>query len=143
MPRAMGLDVGTKTIGVAISDELRMLAHPTCTVARSGVRKDTEVLLRLVREREVDHVVVGLPLELDGREERPARLARQIGEALGEAAGLPVAYVDERFSSVQAERRLLAAGLSRQRRKQVIDQEAAVILLQGWLDHGADVEEAG
>lgn len=141
MPRVMGLDVGTKTIGVALSDELRMLAHPTCTVSRGGVRRDTEVLLGLVREREVDHLVVGLPLELDGREDRPARLARQIGTALAEASGLPVAYVDERFSSVQAERRLIAAGMSRARRKAVIDQEAAVIILQGWLDHGSAVEE--
>lgn len=137
MPRAIGLDVGTKTIGVAVSDELGMLAHPVCTVSRKGVRKDCDALERVVSERDVNAIVVGLPVELDGTEARSARLARQIGEELAERTGFPLHWVDERFTSVQAERRLLAVGMKRNKRKAVIDQEAAVIILQSWLDHGA------
>ncbi len=133
---AVGLDVGTLTLGVAVSDGLGMLAHPVTTIERQGVRKDCAALQALLQGRSVTHVVVGLPLELDGREERSARLARQVGDAYGALTGLPVTYVDERFSSVQAERRLIAAGVSRQRRKAVIDQEAAVVILQSWLDEG-------
>jgi len=133
--RVVGLDVGTKTIGVAMSDPLRMLASPVHTIARKGVRKDVVALQELVAKHEIDVVVVGLPLELDGTEERSARLARQIGEATAEATGWELIYVDERFTSVDAERQLIAAGASRARRKEVIDQQAAVVILQSWLDH--------
>ena len=136
MGRVMALDVGTKTIGVAVSDPLRMFPQPLCTVEREGVNKDVAKLQRLVDEQGVDHVVVGLPLELDGTEERSARLARQIGEAMRAISGLGVTYIDERFSSVEAERSLLEADLSRKRRKQVIDQGAAMIILRSYLDHG-------
>jgi putative Holliday junction resolvase len=135
MGRLLGLDVGTKTIGVAISDPTRMLASPVTTLARKSVRVDAGILATLIRERGVDGVVVGLPFELDGSEARSARLARQIGEAVREATGLPIHYVDERYTSVDAERQLIAADVSRARRKQVIDQQAAVIILQSFLDH--------
>lgn len=138
---SMGLDVGTKTIGVAVSDGLGMMAHPVCTVRREGVNKDVTKLLDIVAKWRVEHLVVGLPLELDGTEERSARLARQVGEALSERAELPVVYVDERFTSVEAERQLLSAGLRRAKRKEVIDQQAAVLILKSWLDHGASVTE--
>lgn len=138
MGRIVALDVGTKTIGVAVTDALRMMAHPVCTLARQGVRRDTERIVELIREREVDHVVVGLPLELDGAEERPARLARQIGAAVGEATGLPISYVDERFTSVEAERRLIDARVSRARRKEIIDQAAAIVILEAYLRGGPD-----
>ncbi len=135
MGRVVGLDVGTKTIGVALSDPTRMLASPVSTLSRQGVKRDVEALLALVDGKGVDAAVVGLPLELDGSEDRSARLARQVGAALAEATGWPVRFVDERFSSVDAERQLIAAGMSRQRRKEVIDQQAAVLILQSWLDH--------
>jgi putative Holliday junction resolvase len=133
--RVLGLDVGTKTIGVALSDPTRMLASPVHTVSRKGVRRDVASILALVEGKGVDGAVVGLPLELDGTEERSAKLARQVGDALGAATDWPIYYVDERFSSVDAERQLIAAGMSRQRRKEVIDQQAAVLILQSWLDH--------
>lgn len=133
---AMGLDVGTKTIGVALSDGLALLAHPTLTLEREGVRKDCDALARVATERKVGVVVVGLPLELDGTEERSARLARQIGARMSEVTGLPVHYADERFSSVDAERRLIAAGLSRAQRKERIDQAAAALILQAWMEEG-------
>lgn len=136
MGRVIALDVGTKTIGIALSDELRMFPQPLVTLSRKGVRKDTAAIVAIVDEKSVDHVVVGLPLELDGTELRPARLARQVGEAVGEATGLPVTYIDERFSSVEAERMLVAQQLSRKRRKEVIDQAAAMVILRSFLDHG-------
>jgi putative Holliday junction resolvase len=133
--RVMGLDVGTKTIGIAVSDPTRMLASPVRTLSRRSVREDTEQLAKIVAEQGIELLVVGLPYELDGSETRSARLARQIGEALGARTGLPVRYVDERYSSVDAERQLIEAGMSRARRKQVIDQAAAVLILQSYLDH--------
>lgn len=141
MARAMGLDVGTKTIGVAVSDELGLAPHPVCTVSRQGVRKDTAEIVRLAEDREVDTFVVGLPLELDGSEARSARLARQIGSALAEATGRRVLYVDERFTSVEAERALILQGVSRAKRKQVIDQAAAMSILRSWLEHGDRIAE--
>lgn len=136
MGRILGLDVGTKTIGVAVSDAIGLLAHPVCTVAREGVRKDVAQLMAIAVERQVDRVVVGLPLELDGTEERSARLARQIGAEIRKQTGLDVVYVDERYSSVDAERQLIQARVGRDRRKQVIDQQAAVLILQSWLESG-------
>ena len=136
MGRALGLDVGTKTIGVAVSDELGIAAQPVCTLGRKGVRKDVERLVALVDELKVEHLVVGLPLDLDGEEQRSARLARQVGEALGEALGIQPVYIDERYSSVEAEAALVRSGVSRKKRKGVIDQVAAILILQSWLDHG-------
>lgn len=136
MGRTLGLDVGTKTIGVAVSDAVGMLAHPVTTVARQGVKKDIEVLVSLLADRPCERVVVGLPLELDGTEERSARLARQIGKAMRERTGLDVLYVDERYTSVDAERQLIQANVRRERRKQVIDQQAAIVILTAYLESG-------
>ena len=136
MGRVIGLDVGTKTIGVAVSDPLRMFAQPVETVSRKGLKTDLPKLEALIKRHEVQAIVVGLPLELDGSESRSARLARQVGEGLGTRTGLEVYYVDERFSSVEAERALVQQDVSRKRRKAVIDQAAAVLILQGYLDHG-------
>jgi putative Holliday junction resolvase len=136
MGRALGLDVGTKTIGVAVSDPLGISVRPVCTLRRKGVRQDVERLAPIAREQEVETLVVGLPLELDGEEGRSARLARQVGDALGEALDLAPVYVDERYSSVDAERVLVEADFSRKKRKKVIDQAAAILILQSWLEHG-------
>jgi putative Holliday junction resolvase len=142
MGRTLGLDVGTKTIGIACSDATGMLASPVRTLARRSVVVDVEALAAVATERGVERLVVGLPYELDGSEGRSARLARQVGVALGARTGLPVVWVDERYSSVDATRQLVAAGLSRQRRKQVVDQQAAVVILQSWLDH-PELAESG
>lgn len=142
MGRVMGLDVGTKTIGVAVSDETRIIASPLRTVARRSVKRDVADLAPDIEERGVEAVVVGLPYELDGTEARSARLARQIGEAVRERFGIPVHYVDERFTSVDAERQLIEARVSRQRRKEIIDQQAACIILQSFLDHPELGDEA-
>jgi putative Holliday junction resolvase len=134
--RVLGLDVGTKTIGIAVSDDLGLLAHPLRTLAREGVRKDVERLVAIARTERVAGLVVGLPYELDGSEGRSARLARQVGDALGEALAMAPVYVDERYTSVDATRQLIEADVSRAARKAVIDQQAAVLILQSFLDHG-------
>ena len=136
IPPILGLDVGTKTIGVAISDGLGLCAYPVTTISRKGVKKDVLKLQKVIEERSAEKIVVGLPYELDGSEGRSARLARQIGEALRDLTELEIVYVDERYSSVAAEQQLLAVDMSRNRRKQVIDQQAAVVILQTYLDHG-------
>lgn len=141
MGRVVGLDVGTKTVGIAVCDAERRLASPVRTLARRGVRDDADRLVAIARDLEAAEAVVGLPFELDGTEGRSARLARQIGAALVER-GLVVRYVDERYTSVEANRQLIDAGLSRERRKAVIDQAAAVLILQSWLDH-PELEENG
>lgn len=138
--RAMALDVGTRTIGLALSDPDGILATPWETLLRRGEAADVGELLRRIAEREVGDVVVGLPLELDGREGRRARRVRRLIEVLEEALrsreGEPVGVHtwDERFSSAAADRALREADLSRARRRETIDAVAAQIILQGWLD---------
>lgn len=140
--RVLGLDVGTKTIGIAMSDPGRHLASPVRTLSRRSVRDDTDALGRLVAEESIAEIVVGMPYELDGSEKRSAKLARQIGEALGQATGRPIHYVDERFTSVDAHHLLIEAGVSRARRKAVIDQQAAVLILQSFLERGPETGDA-
>jgi len=137
----MALDVGTKTIGIALSDELRLFPNPYRTLSRQGVRRDVDALQHVIEAQDVDHVVVGLPLELDGSEARSARLARQVGDAVRERSGLPVTYIDERFTSVEAEQLLIRMNVSRKRRREVIDQAAAALILQSFLDHGDWTED--
>ena len=140
--RALGLDVGSKTIGLALSDPDRTIASAWETLARRGQREDAEaVVARVVAER-VGHVVVGMPLELDGRAGRRAKAVQRFVEELeGRLGALPEAVEvvawDERFSTAGAERALLEADLSRRKRKAKIDAMAAQFILQGWLDAGA------
>lgn len=132
----MGLDVGMKTIGVAVSDELGIAAHPVTTIARAGTAPDAAAIAALVAEREVADLVVGWPLDLDGREGPRARRVAVLEEALRTALPASVAMHrwDERFSTAAVERVLLEADVSRRRRKEVVDKQAAAYILQGWLD---------
>ncbi|MCI0572554.1 MAG: Holliday junction resolvase RuvX [Myxococcaceae bacterium] len=132
--RAMGLDVGTKTVGVAISDALGLTAQGITVVRRRSLKADLAELQRLIAEHEVTRVVVGLPLNMDGSEGPRAVASRAFGAKVEDATGLPVEYWDERLTTVAAERALLEADVSRARRKEVIDQVAASLILQGWLD---------
>lgn len=134
--RALGLDVGSKTIGVALADAMGYAAHPLEVLARRGTEADVAAIVALVSEHEVTDVVVGLPLDLQGRVGHRARRVRVLTEAL-EAALAGVAAVhewDERFSTSAVERVLVDADLSRRRRKQVVDKQAAAFILQGWLE---------
>jgi putative Holliday junction resolvase len=137
--RALGLDVGSKTIGLAWSDPDGLFASAHGVLARQGQAQDARAVVELAVARAADVVVVGLPLELDGREGRRARAVRRFVESLTPAltAALPDAEIvtwDERFSTAAAERTLLEADLSRAKRKANIDAMAAQFILQGWLD---------
>ena len=132
--RLLGLDLGERTIGVALCDEGEMLATPLLTVRRQGGARDQEAIGALLAEHEIGGVVLGLPLDLKGREGVAARRVRAFGERLAQALGCRVWYWDERFSTVQAERVLLDAGMRRARRKQVVDKVAAAVILQSYLD---------
>lgn len=131
--RVLGLDVGSRTIGVAVTDELGVAAHGVTTLQRRGTAKDVAQVLELSRRYEAERVVVGMPYEIDGSEGRRAARVRVFYDAL-QAAGLRVDEWDERFSTVEAREVLLQANVSRARRKEVIDQMAAQVILQGWLD---------
>jgi putative holliday junction resolvase len=128
----LGLDVGTRTIGVAQADLRAAFPSPLCTLARKGVKADAARLAELCRKHGVARIVVGLPYELDGAEGRSARLARQVGEALAELTALPVEYQDERYSTVDATEQLRASGLDSRQQRAVIDQAAAMVILSAW-----------
>ena len=140
--RVLGLDVGTKTIGVAISDELRIAGHPLETVRRKGLAQDVRELCRLIQAYDVKEIVVGLPLLLSGAEGVRVADARALVRALEEALGADVGFHewDERFSTAAVERVLIKGNVSRKGRKQVVDKQAAAYILQGWLDARAQSE---
>jgi putative Holliday junction resolvase len=134
--RSLGLDVGTKTIGIALSDGLGLAAHPLLVLPRAGTVKDVAAVEALVRENEVGAIVVGLPLELSGKVGHRAKRVQVLIKALAEHFGesLPVHEWDERFSTAAVERVLIDADMSRAKRKKVVDKQAAAYILQGWLD---------
>ncbi len=133
MVRVLGLDYGTRRIGVAVSDALGLTAGPLQTLD-AGDPDLGDRLAALVGELGVDRIVVGLPVSLDGTEGPAARAVRQFAEQVSEATGIPVELYDERFSTVTAERMLIEAGLRRQRRRQARDRVAAAVFLQAYLD---------
>ncbi|MEG1501014.1 MAG: Holliday junction resolvase RuvX [Clostridiales bacterium] len=139
--RLLGLDVGTKTIGVAISDPLGWIAQGLDTVRRKNMALDLEFLMKIIQEKAVDAIVVGLPLHMDGNEGESSLRARELAEALAEKSGKKIIYRDERLSTVAAEKILLQGDVSRQKRKKVIDKMAAVYILQGYLDYLANHPE--
>jgi putative holliday junction resolvase len=130
----IGLDLGTKTIGVAVSDPSRRLAAPVVTIARSRFVEDAEHLLKLAEERRAVGFVLGLPLNMNGSEGPRAQATRAFARNLAKLTGLPIALWDERLSTAAVERALIEADASRQKRKAVIDQHAAAYILQGALD---------
>jgi len=135
MSRSIALDVGTKTVGVAVSDPLAMFAQPVETIARTGRRADVARIVEICAEYSPGTVVVGLPMGTDGVEMSSAVEARRMAQAVaGVLDGVHVVLIDERFTTAQAERVLIAGNMRRKKRKQVIDQVAAVLILQQWLD---------
>lgn len=139
--RAMGLDVGTKTVGIAVADELGFSAQPITTVRRTNIKADLAAVAKLITEYSVTHLIVGLALNMNGSEGPRAELCRKFGDAIAETAALPVIYWDERLTSVAAEKALIEADVSRAKRKLVVDQVAAVLILQGWLESQSLVRE--
>ena len=134
-----GLDLGTKTIGVAISDVMRGVATPTQTIRREKFTLDAEALLKLLAARQVAGIVIGLPRNMDGSEGPRAQSTRAFIRNLEKLTALPVLFWDERLSTVAAERALLEADTSRKRRAEVIDHVAAGFILQGALDRLAHI----
>ena len=131
----LGLDVGSRRIGVARASVAGIrLATPLCTVERSGLKRDVPALVALANREGAVEVVVGLPYDLDGQEGRSAHLARQIGDALGAATGLKIHYQDERFTTVEASARLHSTGYDARKQRGIIDQAAAAVILQDWID---------
>jgi putative Holliday junction resolvase len=145
--RALGVDLGARRIGLAISDPETRLAFPLDAIDSRGTARDIETLCTLVEAREVERVVVGLPLHLDGRSGPEVDTARRFAGALERAAGVPVELLDERWTSLQAERALRETGTPAQRRKRRrsgdLDSMAATILLRTWLDREKQLGEAG
>jgi putative Holliday junction resolvase len=135
--RLFGLDVGTKTIGIAMSDVLRSIATPLETIRRVKFKADAEALLATARKHEIAGLVIGLPVNLDGTEGPRAQSTRAFARNLAALTALPMAFWDERLSTAAAERALLAADTSRKRRAELIDKTAAAFILQGALDRMA------
>lgn len=134
--RILGLDYGTKTIGIALSDEFGLTAQPLETLRRSGLNRDIEYLLSLISKRSVGLIVVGMPLNMDGSHGERAKAAEAFMRKLKQSTGIPVAAWDERLSTVAVNRVLLEADTSREKRKTAVDKLAAAYILQGYLDFG-------
>lgn len=133
--RIAALDVGSRRIGVALSDPLGYTAQPDHVMERKGTRADVATLLAFCAAREVTELVLGLPLELDGTEAQRARRVRVLFDALAAAFPGPVHFWDERLTTVAAERAMLEGDASRRRRRQSIDMVAAALILQAFLEH--------
>ena len=133
--RFMGLDVGKARIGVAVSDETGLIARGIATLHRTNAKKDFETLARLVEENQVGHVVVGNPLNMDGTVGKQSLHMHRFAERLRFAASVEVSLWDERLSSFAAEQLLIERGRHWSKRKQELDKLAAVVILQGFLDH--------
>ena len=138
----MGLDLGTETIGVAVSDGFRRVASPLETIRRKKFGVDAKALLDIAQGRNVAGIVLGLPLNMDGSEGPRCQSTRAFARNLNPMAGMPIGFWDERLSTVAAERALLEADTSRRRRGEVIDHVAASFILQGALDRLAFMEGA-
>jgi putative Holliday junction resolvase len=132
--RILGLDVGEKRIGLAVSDPLGITAQGLEVLKRQDPEKDLARLVEVARQWGVQEIVLGLPRHLDGRPGQAVPEILKLGRRLQEALGVKVTTRDERLTTAEAERVLLQADLSRRRRRQVVDQVAAVLILQGYLD---------
>lgn len=132
--RILGLDMGEKRIGLAVSDPLRITAQGLEVWQRRNRQADLKHLLKVAREYQVQKIVVGLPRHMDGRLGEAAAGIMEFAAALGEALGVEIITWDERLTTVAAERMLIQADVSRRRRRQVVDQVAAVLILQSYLD---------
>ena len=132
--RLFGLDLGEKTIGIAVSDPGLHVATPVVTIRRKKFTLDAQELLRLIEERQVGGLVIGLPRNMDGSEGQRCQSVRQFASNLLKLKDLPIAFWDERLSTVAVTRDMIEADLSRAKRAQAVDRAAATFILQGALD---------
>ena len=135
--RTLGVDLGRVRIGLALADDVLRTARPLRVVTRRDQSADLAAISEAAREYEVERVVLGLPLNMDGSEGPSARLARAFAPKLEAALGVPVELHDERLSTFEAEIRLRDQGFSAKDRRSRVDAEAAAVILQGWLDRDA------
>jgi putative Holliday junction resolvase len=134
--RVLALDLGKKRIGLALSDELGVTAQGLETLQRTNIREDLARISQLASEKNVSLILMGNPLHMSGREGRQTEYARDFGERLGAASGIPVKFWDERLTTVAAQRVLRESGISIEKRAKAVDRLAAVILLESYLDSG-------
>ena len=134
MPIILGLDVGDVRIGVAISDELGFAAHPLCTITRKNRKTDLETICELINTYQVEEVVIGLPLMLDGEVGIQAEKVQRFANRLKREARIPIHLRDERLTTVEATEILREVGKPRKKRRNVIDQVAAVVILDEYLN---------
>jgi putative Holliday junction resolvase len=132
-PRILGLDVGDRRSGVAVSDPLGLTAQPVLTLVRSNRRQDLKSIQRLIRKYNCSAIVVGNPLHMSGDQSPQAAKAQAFAQMLREETGLPVHLWDERLTTTEAHRHLHAAGRAGSQHKAVVDQVAAVLILEGYL----------
>ena len=132
--RFLGLDVGDRRVGVAVSDEMGLTAQPIMTLVRANRRQDARSLLRIIRKHRCTAIVIGNPLYMSGDLSPQAAKAQAFAEMLREETGLPVYLWDERLTTTEAHRHLHASGVAGSDHKKVVDQVAAVLILQGYLD---------
>jgi putative Holliday junction resolvase len=140
--RILALDPGTKRIGVALSDELGWTAQPLETFERKSLHVDVAHINELVRRHEVREIVIGMPIQLDGRAGPAAQSVQQFLEALQAAVDVPVVPWDERLTTKAAEQMLIEADVSRKKRKGAVDRVAAALLLKSYLEHLSSLQPA-
>jgi len=133
----IAIDLGSRRIGVAVTDGLGLMAQPLETVPRHGGQRDLDAIAALVRAHDAERIVLGLPLDPEGERGRAAKSVEAFAGRLRAVVGVPVELIDESFSTVEAEEVLLAADVSRARRREVVDKMAAAVILRRWLDANA------
>lgn len=139
--RIMGLDIGTRTIGIAISDELGITAQGLKTLRRKSAEEDLRAIAELVHEFQIEKIVFGLPKNMDGTLGKQAEFTLKWMKMVSDNIQVPVVAYDERLTTVGASKVLLEADLSRKKRKKVIDKLAAVLILQGYLDQSRRTDD--
>lgn len=134
MARILALDVGKKRIGLAMSDELRIIAQGLPTFKRTTIRDDMYRMAAVIAERDVGLLLIGHPLHMSGHDSRQAVYVREFGDRLSEETGIPCEYWDERLTSIEANRVLKESGISIEKRARAVDKLAAMILLESYLE---------
>lgn len=139
--RVMGLDIGDKRIGIAVSDEMGLTCQPIATLTRQGLQNDLQSLREHIDARQISQIVAGLPRNMNGTYGPQAEKVKEFANALREISKVPVTFWDERLTTLEANRTLIAGNVSRQKRKNVVDKIAAVLILQGYLDHARNIQK--
>ena len=138
--KIVALDIGTVRIGIATSDIMEIISSPYEVYRRKSLKLDTEYIASLVKNLGAGQIVIGLPLKMDGSEGQSVDMAKGFGEELAKLTDIPIAYQDERLSTVSAERVLIESGMRREKRRDKIDSVAATFILQTYLDKKSNMK---